>query len=104
MPGLYLAIIIGGILGMLAIDFRLKLAITQNRRATLLTLLASVAFFSLWDSAGIYLGIFFKGQTSWLVGLDFGPQYPIEEFFFLLLFSYTTLVVYKLIERTRGSR
>ena len=101
MPGLYLAIVLGGIVGTFLLDWRHRLAFRVNPRATLLTLAVSVAFFSLWDAAGIFMGIFFTGNTSWLVGIELGPEYPIEELFFLTLFSYSTLVIYQLIAKYR---
>jgi lycopene cyclase domain-containing protein len=98
-PGLYLAIIVGGIVGMLLIDLRERLAIRVQPRATLLTIAVSVAFYSTWDAAGIFMGIFFEGNNNWLLGWFLAPEYPIEEFFFLTLLAYTTLVIYRWIEK-----
>lgn len=103
MPGLYLLIVLGGILGTAAIDFRYRVAFASAPKTAALTILFSIGFFSAWDLAGISAGVFFEGQTNWLVGWNLAPEYPIEEFFFLGLFSYTTLVVYRLISR-RGSK
>lgn len=83
---------------MLLIDLRERLAVQVQPRATLLTVGFSVMFFSIWDAAGIFTGIFFEGNTNWLLGWYLAPEYPIEEFFFLTLLGYTTLVIYRWLE------
>lgn len=98
MSGSYLAIIVFGLAGMLTIDIRYRLAILKKPKTTLATLAVSVLFFSIWDSAGIAMGIFFEGSSNWLIGINLAPEYPIEEAFFLTLFSYTTLVLYRWFE------
>ena len=53
-----------------------------------------VAFFILWDVAGIALGIFFRGASPFLSGWQLAPELPIEELFFLIVLCYTTLLVF----------
>lgn len=95
MQYLYLAALIFALLGLFAVDYRWKLAYFIDRRATLLTIVAGVVFFSLWDIAGIAVGIFFTGSTTYLSGLELGPEYPIEELIFLTLLSYNTLLAWR---------
>ena len=92
MPGAYLIGLLVGLAGIAIIDARMKLALFVQTKRTLLTVLVGVLFFLVWDLAGIGLGIFWKGQNSFLVGLDLAPQLPVEEPLFLTLLCYLLLV------------
>jgi len=92
MPGAYLIGLLVGLAGIAIIDARFKLALFVQTKRTLLTVLFGVLFFLVWDLAGIGLGIFWKGQNSFLVGLDLAPQLPVEEPLFLTLLCYLVLV------------
>lgn len=91
----YLASLLFGIGGMAVIDWRYKLAYWHDRRRTVLTILASIIVFIVWDLLGIALGIFFHGGSSLTLPVRLVPEFPIEELFFLLLLCYTTLVTYQ---------
>ncbi len=51
------------------------------------------AFFLAWDAVGIATGVFVKGDSPLLLGIDIAPQLPLEEPFFLAFLSYLALVV-----------
>lgn len=91
---LYLLLLVVSLTGLFTIDHRWKLVYFAHKKATLLSLLAGVVFFSLWDIAGVMLDIFFIGQTKYLSGLTLAPDFPLEELFFLLLLSYNALIVW----------
>lgn len=97
MAGLYLLLLIGAISCLALIDWRYKLAYFYDARRTVLTIASGVLFFSLWDIAGIALGIFFIGDSRYLTGWGVG-QYPIEEAFFLILLCYNMLLAYRFFE------
>lgn len=99
---IYLIGLIVSLAGLTLIDLRSKLALFKNPWRTAAVLAISVAFFSAWDLAGIALGIFFRGHGQFLSGLLIAPEFPIEEIFFLLLLSYSTLIAFTAIERWRG--
>ena len=40
------------------------------------------------------LGVFFRGNAGLLTGLQFAPELPLEELFFLALLCYLTMNVY----------
>lgn len=89
-------------LGCLAlIDYRYHLAWWYDARRTVRTLLSGIVLFSLWDVAGIVLGIFFIGDTQHLTGLRIG-QFPVEELFFLALLCYSALLTFRWIELKRS--
>lgn len=92
---LYLAILIFSIAGMSTLDYRYKLAFWHNKNQTLKTLGLSILFFIIWDALGIKLGIFFHGNSNYALPLRIAPEFPIEELFFLLLLSYTTLLTWR---------
>ena len=51
--------------------------------------------FLLWDLAGISQGIFFRGTTEFMTGLQIAPELPVEEVFFLALLCYLTMNVFR---------
>jgi lycopene cyclase domain-containing protein len=63
-----------------------------------------VAFFLVWDVVGIAEGVFFRGSGPWMTGILLGPELPLEELFFLMLLSYSTLISYLLASRVLGKR
>ena len=77
------------------VDLRYRLAIFYDARRTLKTLAAGLLFFSGWDILGIRQGIFRIGMSPYLSGLRLGWQFPIEEIIFLLILSYSALLLYR---------
>ncbi len=96
---LYILALSISLAGMGIIDWRFKLALFTERRRSLLTIGAAVGLFCLWDIAGIMLNIFFTGTSPYITGWYLGPDFPIEELFFLTLFTYTTLIIWRVMER-----
>jgi lycopene cyclase domain-containing protein len=90
----YLAALLISITGMVVLDvrFRLFFAVAPLRAAVVLVV--GVAFFLVWDIAGIDLGIFFRGNPDLLTGTLIAPELPIEELFFLTLLCYVTMNLY----------
>ena len=93
----YLFALLGAILGMGLLDWRHKLALCGGAPArTSIIVGGGVAFFLLWDVAGIAEGVFFRGSGPWMTGILLGPELPLEELFFLILLCYSTLIAYLL--------
>lgn len=99
----YLAGLLLAIFGLALLDFRHKLALAKNFKQICLVLIA-VAFFLTWDYAGISLGIFFRGETPLLSGLLISNELPLEEVFFLVVLSYTALLLLKAFARLEKKR
>lgn len=95
----YLIALIVSILGTGLIDKKHGLALFISPVSTVLAIFAGVAVFLGWDLIGIELGIFFIGPAEHVSGILLAPELPIEELFFLILLSYSTLVVYRLVEK-----
>lgn len=100
MSYLYLASLIFALLGTGLLDFRHRLALFGGAAWRTLGVVAlAVAFFLVWDVVGIASGVFFRGSGPWMTGILLGPELPLEELFFLLLLSYSTLVFYLLAHK-----
>ncbi len=80
--------------GMVVLDRRFGLFFWRDARRAAIVLAAGVVFFLVWDLAGIGLGIFFRGQTHFMTGLQLAPELPLEEVFFLTLLCYLTMNLY----------
>lgn len=98
MSAVYLALLLISIGGLAVLDFRFRLAIAKTPRY-LCMLLIPVAFFLIWDFAGISTGIFFRGESELQTGLLISAELPLEEIFFLTLLSYTSLLLLKAFGR-----
>ncbi|MBP9827044.1 lycopene cyclase domain-containing protein [Candidatus Saccharibacteria bacterium] len=102
----YSAILSFSIMGLALADWRHHLVFWASKstakRATLATLAVMVAFFLVWDIAGIILGIFFT-NPRYTLGLNLvSPNLPIEEVGFLILLNYSILVLDEVWRRFMG--
>lgn len=104
MSGLYLIGLLVALAGMVVLDLRFRLFFGAAPLRAALTLVLGVAFFLAWDAAGIGLGIFFRGTTSLLVGVQLAPELPLEELLFLTMLCYLTMNVYGELTRRSSSR
>jgi lycopene cyclase domain-containing protein len=106
-PGLYLIAIVASFAGVAALDARFRLALWRSPGATAAATAAGVVFFVAWDLAGIAAGVFVKGDSPLLLGLDLAPHLPVEEPVFLAFLSYLALVLHAagtgLVERRRAA-
>ena len=94
MPVVYLAALAIALTGMVMLDRRFALFFWKDARRAAIVLITGVVFFLVWDLAGIGLGIFFRGETSFMTGLQLAPELPVEELFFLILLCYLTMNAY----------
>lgn len=101
---LYLLALLIALTGMVMLDRRFRLFFWVAPRRAALVLLVGVAFFVVWDLAGIGLGIFFRGETDFMTGLQVAPELPVEELFFLTLLCYLTMNLYGALELWRSHR
>ena len=104
MQFLYLVALLIALTGMVMLDRRFTLFFWRSPWRAAAVLLAGLVFFVVWDLAGIGLGIFFRGETDFMTGLQVAPELPVEELFFLTLLGYLTMNLYAGIERWRARR
>jgi len=90
----YLAALLVSLAGMVALDLRYRLFFAVAPVRAAIVLAAGIAFFLVWDAAGIAAGVFFRGAPELLTGVLLAPELPLEELFFLALLGYTTMNVY----------
>ena len=95
----YLSSLVAALAGLAVTDHRWRLVIWQRPKAAAVALVVGVAGFSLWDAAGIALGVFFAGRSDYTTGWFLGPEYPVEELFFLTLLCYQTLILWEVCGR-----
>lgn len=91
MPFLYLLALTIALIGMVSLDRRFSLFFWRDARRAAVVLVVGVVFFLAWDVAGIGLGIFFRGETTFMTGLQLAPELPVEELLFLTLLCYLTM-------------
>jgi lycopene cyclase domain-containing protein len=100
---LYLAALAVSIAGMVVLDVRFRLFFAAAPLRAAIVVVVGVAFFLVWDVAGIGLGIFFRGNPGLLTGVQLFPELPLEELFFLVLLCYTTMNLYAAVTRGLSS-
>jgi len=102
---LYLAALLVALFGMVMLDRRFGLFFWRDARRAAIVLAVGILFFLVWDFVGVGLGVFFRGETSFMTGLQIAPEIPLEEVFFLALLCYLTMNAYAaastLLERRR---
>ncbi|HXH33814.1 MAG TPA: lycopene cyclase domain-containing protein [Plantibacter sp.] len=101
---LYLLALLVSITGMVVLDRRFRLFFWADRRRAVIILPVGVVFFLVWDLFGIGLGIFFRGETSFMTGLQIAPELPIEEVLFLTLLCYLTMNLFGAARHALGRR
>ena len=93
-PGLYLIAILISAAGIALLDRRWRLAAWASPARTSLAVGIGTLFFLAWDAVGIAAGVFVKGDSPLLLGIDLAPHLPLEEPFFLAFLSYLGLVTW----------
>lgn len=95
----YITALLISIFGLFVIDRKYKLCFWENKQRATLTILLSILVFILWDLIGISLGIFFSGNSRYMMPYFIIEEFPVEELFFLFLLSYSTLTTYQIGRR-----
>ncbi|GGF35655.1 lycopene cyclase domain-containing protein [Subtercola lobariae] len=96
---LYLLGLLVALTGMVLLDRRFHLFFWRDARRAAIVLAVGVLFFLGWDAAGINLGIFFRGETSFMTGIVVARELPLEELFFLALLCYLTMNLFTAVGR-----
>ncbi len=80
---------------LLSVDYRYKLAFWHDARRTAWTVGVTMLVFVVWDIIGINLGIFYKGDSRYMLPFVIAQEFPVEELLFLFLLSFVTLLLYR---------
>jgi lycopene cyclase domain-containing protein len=100
----YLAVLVVSLAGMVVLDRRFSLFFWAAPLRAAIVLVVGVLFFLAWDLAGIGLGIFFRGETSIMTGVQIARELPVEEVFFLTLLCYLVMNAYAATARVLDRR
>lgn len=104
----YLAALLLSLGCMLLLDWRFQLFFWRDAVSAAVVTAVGLAFFLVWDVAGIANGIFFRGDGAIATGLVLAPELPIEEPVFLLFLAVCTMVIYtgaaRMLSRLRERR
>ena len=100
---LYLLALLVSLAGMVVLDRRFSLFFWRDARRAAIVLIAGLVFFLVWDLPGVGGGIFFRGETAFMTGLQVAPEIPVEEVFFLALLCYLTMNLYGFWSRPRST-
>ena len=84
----YLLALLVSLTGMIVLDRRFGLFFWRAPRVAAVVLVVGVLFFLAWDLVGIGSGIFYRGETPFMTGLQLAPELPVEEVFFLTFLCY----------------
>ncbi|MDP3208600.1 MAG: lycopene cyclase domain-containing protein [Rhodoglobus sp.] len=90
----YLAALLVALTGMVLLDRRFRLFFWAAPWRAAVVLVVGLLFFLGWDLVGVGLGVFFRGETQFMTGLQVAPEVPLEEVFFLLLLCYLTMNIF----------
>ncbi|MFK3670234.1 lycopene cyclase domain-containing protein [Leifsonia aquatica] len=105
---IYLGALLVSLAAMVLLDRRFRLVFWRDARRAGITLAIGLLFFLAWDAAGIALGIFARGVSRFMTGIEVAPELPLEEIFFLLFLCYLTLVLVfggrTLLDRRKAER
>ncbi|WP_065570339.1 lycopene cyclase domain-containing protein [Microbacterium oleivorans] len=104
MPGVYLGALIVSALGVLAVDLRHRLALGSAPGRTALLIGCGTVFLLVWDLVGIATGVFVRGDSPLLIGIDLAPHLPLEEPVFLAFLCHLALVIHAIVTRVRAAR
>jgi lycopene cyclase domain-containing protein len=87
----YLLSLLAVLAAMALIDRRFRLFFWRDATRAALVLGIGVAFLLAWDLVGIGAGIFYRGETVLMTGVQLAPELPVEELFFLTFLCYLTM-------------
>lgn len=108
MGALYLIALLLSLGCMLLLDWRFRLFFWRDAMSALVVTAVGLAFFLVWDIAGITNGIFLRGDAAIATGIVLAPELPLEEPVFLLFLVVCTMVIYtgsaRILSRLREQR
>jgi len=87
----YLLTLLAALAALVLLDRRFRLFFWRDARRAAWVLGTGVLFFLAWDLLGIGSGIFYRGDTNLMTGLQLAPELPLEELFFLTFLCYLTM-------------
>lgn len=89
----YLGCLLTACAALLLLDRRFALVFWRDARRSGVVLSIGLVFFLAWDALGIVSGVFARGRSPFMTGVELAPELPLEEPVFLAFLCYLTLVL-----------
>jgi lycopene cyclase domain-containing protein len=99
MSVLYLLAIVGSTLCMGLVDHRWRLFLFARPARAVAVVGCGLLFFLVWDVVAIGLGVYERGDSAAMTGVEVADELPLEELFFIVFLCYLTMVVHRLVRR-----
>ena len=93
----YLLTLLAALACMGLVDRRWRLLLWADPKRAVVVLAAGVALFLAWDVAALRFGLYRRGDSRWMSGLEVARDLPVEELFFVLFLCYLTMVLHRLV-------
>jgi len=93
---LYLASVIGAGFCMGLVDHRWRLFAFRDPRVAVVVLVVGFVFFLGWDLVALEIGVYGRGESPAMTGIELAPHLPLEELFFIVFLCYVTGVLHGL--------
>ena len=93
---LYLGFVVVSTVCMGLVDHRWRLALFARPARTLAVVAAGSLLFLMWDLVAIESGMYVRGESPAMTGIELLPELPVEEIFFIVFLSYLTCVLHGL--------
>ena len=81
------------------VDRRWRLVLWSDAPRALAVIGAGLVLFLAWDVTALRLGLYHRGESAGMTGVEVAPDLPLEEIFFILFLCYLTLVLHRLVHR-----
>ncbi|WP_293781887.1 lycopene cyclase domain-containing protein [uncultured Aeromicrobium sp.] len=94
MSWLYLLAILGSTFCMGLIDRRWRLFLFDRPARAVVIVATGALFFLTWDLVAISRGIYQRGESPAMTGIELAPELPLEEIFFIVFLCYLTMVLH----------
>jgi lycopene cyclase domain-containing protein len=80
-------------------DRRWRLFFWDDARRAAVVFTVGFVFFLLWDVVALRFQLYERGRSAYMTGIELGPDFPLEELFFLAFLPYLTMVLHRLAVR-----
>lgn len=90
----YLSLLLISLIGLFYFDYKKKFVIFAKNGSSLRDIVFASSLFLIIDIIGVVNNIFYS-NPKYIIGVHVFPGVPIEEIFFLFLFSYFSLIVWR---------
>ena len=93
----YLLCVLVPTVAMGLVDRRWRLFLFRRPRRALVVLGVGTVLFLAWDLVAIGTGMYHRGESPAMTGVELAPELPLEELFFVVFLCYFTMVLHQLL-------